>query len=436
MRAKLKSFARGIHPPENKELTAREPIKTAPPPRQVRLLLQQNLGCPNEPLVKAGDRVVEGQKIAASAKFISAPLHASISGQVTSVDKEAIVIAAAEGVSTEAHYVGQWSYEEFTPEQIRQAVRSAGIVGLGGAAFPTHVKLTPPAGKQIETVIINGCECEPYITCDHRLMVERAGDVIYGARAIAKAVGASKIIIAIENNKQDAIKELGARNTENGTQGGSVEVLQTKYPQGGEKMLIKSLTGKEVPSGGLPSDIGVVVQNVGTAVAIAEAVRLGKPLIERVVTVTGTGVKKPQNLKARLGTSFRELIEQCGGLTADAVKVLMGGPMTGIAVPELDLPLLKGNNCLLVMNKKEAVAYEEKDCIRCGRCIKSCPVGLTPNFLAEFAKLKNWDAAADYRVADCIECGCCAYVCPSRIYLVQYFKLAKKELLLKQAVCK
>lgn len=422
----MRSFARGIHPPENKQLTDQAPIKTAAVPRQVRLLLQQNLGCPNEPLVKVGDRVVEGQKIADSAKFISVPLHASISGQVVALDSDAIVIAADEVVPVEARPVGQRPPDEFTPEQIRQAVREAGVVGLGGAAFPTHVKLTPPAGRQIETVIINGCECEPYITCDHRLMIERARDVIYGARVTARAVGASKIIIGIENNKRDAIEELKAQDV-------MVVALKTKYPQGGEKMLIKTLVGREVPSGGLPSDVSVVVLNVGTAVAVAEAVRLGRPLIERVVTVTGTGIKRPQNLLARLGTSYQELIEQCGGLTDDAVKVLMGGPLTGIAVASLDLPLLKGNNCLLVMNKKEAIAYEEKDCIRCGRCIKSCPVGLTPNFLMEFAKLKDWNAAADYRIADCIECGCCAYVCPSRIYLVQYFKLIKRELLVKKA---
>lgn len=431
----MPNFHGGVHPPEQKDATEKQPLKTAALPARVVLPLQQNLGCPNDPLVKVGDEVKEGQKIADAQKFIAAPLHAPISGKVTKIEKldnacgfdiASIVI---EGGGAATAYAGQWSVEELTPEQIRKSVREAGIVGLGGAAFPTHVKLTPPAGKQIEVVIINGCECEPYLTADHRLMLERTADLLYGARAIAKAVGAGRIIMAIERNKPDAIKQLSGQGIE-------VAALKTKYPQGGEKMLIKTLLGREVPSGGLPSDVGVVVQNVGTAVAIAEAVKYGKPLIERVVTVTGSAVKQPQNLVVRIGTTFKEVIDQCGGLTEDAAKVIMGGPMTGIAVASLDVPVVKATSGILALNKRDAQHYEEGDCIRCGRCLKVCPTGLMPNFLGEYARLKNWDKMAEYHVADCIECGCCSYVCPSRIYLVQYFKVAKRELQTRKAVCK
>jgi electron transport complex protein RnfC len=431
----VSGFRGGIHPPETKGTTEKSAIKTAARPTKVILPLQQNLGCPNDPLVKVGDEVKEGQKIADAQKFISAPLHAPISGKVIRIEKHdnpcgfdaaSIVI---EGSGGETAYAGQWTVEELTPEQIRKSAREAGIVGLGGAAFPTHVKLTPPAGKKIDTVIINGCECEPYITADHRLMLERPADLIYGAKAIAKAVGAGRIIIAIEKNKPDAIEKLSGQGVE-------VAALKTRYPQGGEKMLIKVLTGKEVPSGGLPSDIGVVVQNVGTAVAIAEAVKFGKPLIERVVTVTGSAVKQPQNLLVRIGTTFKEVLDQCGGLTEDAAKVIMGGPLTGIAVATLDLPVVKATSCILALNKKDVKNYEEGDCIRCGRCLKVCPTGLMPNFLGEYARLQNWDKMAEYHIADCIECGCCSYVCPSRIYLVQYFKVAKRELQTRKAVCK
>lgn len=438
----MKSFARGIHIPEHKEATEKLQTTELPAPKRVVLPLQQNLGCPNAPLVKVGDQVYAGQKVGDAQKFVSAPIHAPIAGKVTQIermynacgfDAPSIVIEATENPIKGPGEECQRLLEDLTPEQIRKIVRETGIVGLGGAAFPTHVKLTPPKEKPIDTIIINGCECEPFITIDHRLMLEKTDDLIFGTQAVAKAVGAKNIIFGIENNKPDAIKKI-----QNSIRDSHMAVIpvKTKYPQGGEKMLIKAILGRAVPSKGLPMDVGVVVQNIGTAIAISQAVKFDIPLVKRGLTVTGSGIKNPQNIIAHIGTTFQEVIDHCGGLTDDTVKVIMGGPMTGIAVSSLDTPVVKATSCILALNKKDARNYEEKNCIRCGKCIKACPVGLTPNFLGDFAKMKDWERMQEYNVADCIECGCCSYVCPSKIYLVQYFKVAKRELQTRKAVCK
>ncbi|OGC24628.1 electron transporter RnfC, partial [candidate division WOR-1 bacterium RIFOXYB2_FULL_37_13] len=368
----MKNFSRGIRVKHNKKKTEEKNLQEAVIPSHVIIPLQQSLGCSCDPIVKIGDEVKEGQKIGNSSKFVFAPVHASISGKVTKIewqpnvcgfDAASITIESNQlpVTSNQLPVISEKSLEKLTPEEIRQMVKEAGIVGLGGATFPTHVKLSPPKDKKIDTVIVNGCECEPFITIDHRLMLERTEDMIFGAQAVAKAVGASKIIIGVEKNKLNAIEKLKTvighwktcpellEGLDIGNWTLEISVLDTKYPQGGEKMLIKAILGREVPSGGLPMDVGVIVNNVGTCVAIAEAIKLGKPLISRAVTVTGSGIREPKNLYVRIGTTFKEVIDQCGGLTEDAAKVIMGGPMTGLPVSSLDVPVVKGTSCILVL---------------------------------------------------------------------------------------
>jgi electron transport complex protein RnfC len=452
----MKSFARGIFLDEKKEATEKKPIAVAAIPQRVTIPLQQNQGCALEPIVKIGDIVSFGQKIADASRQLAVPLHASISGIVKKIEKlpnpcgfdvGSMVIEGDEKVVSSKLKVESRNLGQLMPTDIINIVREAGIVGLSGSTFPTHVKLSPPSDKKIDTVIINGCECEPYATGDHRLMLEKADELIFGAQAIAKAVGASRIIIGVEDNKQDAITAIKSEilNSASTVLGTSkletnpkleIQILKTKYPQGGEKMLIKVLLGREVPSRGLPLDVGAVVNNVGTVVACAEAIKYGKPLIERVVTVAGSGVREPKNLLVRLGTTFQAVFDECGGLSDDVVRVIMGGPMTGIAVGTLDLPVVKATNCLLALTRKDVGANTEGSCIRCGRCIKACPMKLTPNFLSDYAKLGDWERMEEYNLADCIECGCCSYVCPSKIFLVQYFKVGKRQLQIRKAVCR
>jgi electron transport complex protein RnfC len=435
----MKTFAQGIHPEYHKEGTQAKAIKELNPPRKVIIPLHQHTGASCEPLVKAGDEVFEGQKIGDTSKFISAPVHASISGKVTGIDKMShpcgvnvlsVVIESQtiQGPKSEATDFGHRTLDNLTPEDIRKIVREAGIVGLGGAAFPTHVKLVPPPGKSIDTILINGCECEPYLTADHRIMLEHTEDVIYGAKAIARACAAKRIVIGIEDNKPAAIERLKSvirRQKDYPTQ----EVtLKTKYPQGGEKMLVKAILNREVPSGGLPLDVGVVVSNVGTAVAVAQAVRHGTPLIKRVVTVAGSGVKNPQNILVRIGTTFAEVIEQCGGLAEDAAKVVMGGPMMGVSQSTLEVPVVKATSGILVLKRWEADAARVYPCVKCGRCVDHCPMFLVPSRLAAFSENGKYSEFEEWGGQDCIECGSCAYVCPARIPIVHWIKLAKLKL--------
>jgi len=433
----MKTFAQGIHPEYRKQKTENRAIVEAALPKKVIIPLHQHTGASCDPLVKAGDEVYEGQKIGDTPKFISAPVHASISGKVTKVDKmphpcgaeiNSVVVEADQKAESRKQSAVSRELKDLSPEEIRKIVREAGIVGLGGAAFPTHVKITPPEGKMIDTVLVNGCECEPYITADHRIMLEKPQDVIYGSVAIAKAVGAENIIIGVEDNKPDAIERL--RSVSRLQQAGKIEVvkLKTKYPQGGEKMLIKALLGKEVPSKGLPLDIGVVVSNVGTAVAIAEAIKSGSPLIKRVITVTGSGIRNPQNLLVRIGTPFQDIISQCGGLTEDAYKIIMGGPMMGVAQFSLEVPIVKATTCILVLSRKEVVEEKVYPCVKCARCVDHCPMYLVPSRLSAFAENGKYGDFEDWGGQDCIECGSCAYVCPAKIPIVHWIKLAKYKL--------
>ncbi len=429
----MKTFSQGIHPEYNKEKTRNKAIEELPAPKAVIIPLHQHTGATCEPLVKVGDEVVEGQKIGDTKKFISAPVHASISGKVKKIDKMlhpcgmeilSIVIEAGDGLDSRQQTADSRALEGLEKEEIRRIVREAGIVGLGGAAFPTSVKLTPPENKPIDTILINGCECEPYITADHRIMLEQAKEVVAGAEAIAKATNARSIVIGVEDNKLDAVEALS--QAANGAV--KIVVLETKYPQGGEKMMVKAILNREVPTKGLPLDVGVVVCNVGTAVAVHRAVTAGQALTKRVVTVAGSGVKEPKNLLVRIGTPFKVLLEYCGGLTADAAKVIAGGPMMGAAQVSVDVPVVKATSCLLVMNKKEAEQGKLYPCVKCAGCVEYCPMSLVPSRLAAFAEHGRYGEFEEWGGQDCIECGCCTYVCPSNIPIVHWIKLAKLKL--------
>ncbi len=442
----MKTFRQGIYLKENKGFSEGERIRRISPPGKVVLPLAQHIGAPCEPLVEKGEMVKKGDKIADSSSFVSSPIHASISGKVISIERmlhpagsrvTAIVIKREDEHEHEERQIRYEDNEEpylssLKAEDIRAGIREAGIVGLGGAAFPTHVKLSPPKDKPIDTIILNGCECEPYLTSDHRTMLERTEDCIYGLKVIIKAAGAESGYVAIERNKPQAIALFRDKlKYENNIK---VVALKTKYPQGGEKMLIKAVLNREVPwvtsdggalRPGLPMDVGVIVNNVGTAVAIAEAIKWGRPLLERVVTVTGSAVKKPSNLLVCLGTPFSHIMDECGGFKEDVGKIIMGGPMMGINQYTLDIPVIKGTSGILVLTKREAAFREEKVCIKCARCIDHCPMSLLPTSLVRLVKGGRWDSLEEQNINECIECGCCAYVCPSKIPLVHFIKLGK-----------
>jgi electron transport complex protein RnfC len=429
------TFKRGIHPQDSKELTAGNPTKKAHLPKRVVIPLSQHIGAPAKAEVSIGDEVKKYQLIGSPPGFVSAPVHSSVSGKVVAISEflqpsgrmvQSIVIESDEkdeGIELQEHP----DFMETTPGDIKTLISNAGIVGLGGAAFPTNVKLSPPKEKPIDVIILNGAECEPYLTADHRLMVEQPKDVVNGLKLIMKSVGVTKGYIGIEKNKPDAIKAM-KKASENEP---DIEVrpLTVKYPQGAEKMLIKAIADREVPGkGGLPMDVGAIVQNVGTALAIYEAVRYGKPLIERIVTVTGKGVSEPKNLVVRIGTLISELIEDCGGLAEGAVKVISGGPMMGFAQWDLDVPVIKGTSGILVMSEDEFISTDEYSaCIRCGRCIDICPMGLNPSMISIFSEKGYFEETKDYNLFDCFECGSCAFVCPSKRPMVQFIRLAKSQ---------
>lgn len=431
---KFFTFRGGVHPPPHKEMTEGRPIKTADLPALVRIPLAQSAGTPPRPVVKEGQRVRTGDLIAESEGRVSVPLHASISGTVKSIGTAPVPYGGTDTViEIEGDGKDERGWADGAPDpfaltggRIVERIRLAGIVGLGGAEFPAHVKLCPPPDKKIESLIVNGAECEPYLTADHRLMVERAGDVVAGTRLLMKAAGVARAYIGIESNKGDAFDAIASAAT--GVDGVSPVMLKVKYPQGAEKQLIAAILRREVPPGALPADVGTVVQNVGTAAAVWEAVSGGKPLFERVITVSGRGVRSPGNWLARIGTPFADLVAQSGGLAPDAAMVIMGGPMMGIAQWTLDVPVVKGTSGIIVLAEGEAAAEAPRPCIRCGRCLAACPMGLSPALIRQAVERGNWELAGELGVGDCMECGACAFVCATGRDQVQGFRRAKREL--------
>ncbi len=430
----LHHFPGGIHPNDEKGLTAHLPVENAPVPERVFLPLSQHIGAPAEPVVKIGDTVKVGDKIAEARGFVSANIHASVTGVVRAIRDYPNVfgrLAPAFEIETtdDAPFHPKKNREDalsLPPQTLIPFIREAGIVGMGGATFPTHVKLSPPEDKPIDTLIINGVECEPYLTADHRLMLEHPSEILEGIVFLHHILGARFTYLAIEANKPDAIKvmEETARDTKI-----NIVSVPKRYPQGAEKQLIKTLTNREVPTGGLPMDVGAVVQNVGTTFAIREAIRWGKPLIERILTVTGRGIKTPKNLRVRLGTPLSEILNLCGGWKTTPGKLIMGGPMMGINQFDTRVPVTKGTSGILLLPRDEVGEYHPHTCIRCGRCVTVCPMGLLPNFLGSFAEFDRFDDAARYHLLDCIECGSCTYICPAKRPLVQMIRYAKGEVL-------
>jgi len=435
------TFKGGIHPPEHKDLTANSPLQQAfPSTKTVSIPITQG-GAPNEPLVAVGDTVARGQKIAASESYMSVPVHASVSGVVKKIenrltagnfDSPCIVIAASDEDKTD--FMPPLDPFSCSKEDALKRVREAGIVGMGGAAFPTHVKLNPPAGKVIDCVLINAAECEPYLTVDFRTMIEDAGKLIDGTAIIMHITQAQTGIIVLERNKISAVRPLEEAIEKAGYgEKIAVSVCNTKYPQGSEKNIVKAAGGREIPSGGLPCDIGCVIQNVGTAKAISEAFREGKPLIERTVTLSGGACVNPKNLIVPVGTLAGDLIPEQIELKPGVKKITVGGPMMGFSMQSADFPIQKNTNGVLFLTDKETNLYEETPCINCGRCVQVCSCRLVPVMMAKALKAADLQEAKRYGLADCIECGTCAWICPARVRLVQRFRAGKQLLRAQKA---
>jgi len=444
---KKKRAFKGLSLPENK-ITAKKPIEVLPVPDKVVIPLQQNIGAPCEFIVERGDMVKTGQKIADSQNYVSAPIHSSISGKVTRIIKvvNPVTSNVMDSVIIESDGLDNWielkklfdikKSDDFSGlkkiidsidgKEIIKKIKEAGIVGLGGATFPTHVKLNPPKDKKIDTLILNGCECEPFITSDHRVMLEYGKEVLMGLYILNKVLSPQNIYVAIEKNKEDAIIYLGKLAEEMGLDSiFKIIALESRYPMGAEKTLIRTITGRIVPMGGLPMDVRVIMNNVATSKSVYEAVIEGKPMIDRVITVTGA-IENPKNLLVRLGITIDKLVESCGKTESGVNYLIIGGPMMGISIVNTDFPVTKGMNCLLL--RKSRIPFEQ-NCINCGRCVNICPMKLMPLAYVRYVKKSQFEACREYYIENCIECGCCSYVCPANIPIVGYIKTGKNQLL-------
>lgn len=436
------TFKNGVHPPDRKEFAAEAAIEVLPTPKEVVLPVQQHVGAPCENLTKNRQEVTCGEIVGKAEAFVSAPIHATVNGK-TAMPKSVTlpngrhmlgIVIKAEGEQLEGDalyqdvFGGDWpttGLEQYKPDQIVDAVKNAGIVGQGGAAFPTFIKMLRNDEKPIDTLLLNGCECEPYLTADYRMMVEAPAPIITGALLAARACGAKNVVIAVEDNKPLAIETL--KKAAAGTDVKIAE-LHTKYPQGGEKQTVKAALDRDIPTGGLPLDVGVVVINVGTAAAVARAVTRGKALTHRVITVSGAGINTPKNILAPVGVTYQELIDFAGGLKPNAARIVAGGPMMGFAFGNLDAPVTKGTSGITILTEEDVAKSDETNCVRCGRCVDVCPMDLVPTRLALASRGEQWDLAKKYYIMSCMECGCCAFVCPASIPLVQLIRKGKAQL--------
>ncbi len=426
----------GVHPPESKELTEQLPIQVMPLPAELHLILGQHIGAPCTPTVAKKTVVGEGDLVADVSKGLGVPLHAPVAGSIKAIATAAHPIRVTTPSITLAvdrdAQPRQWTadpWQQLSAQELLQKVHDAGIVGIGGAGFPTHVKLKPPADTPIDTLLLNGAECEPYITADHRSMVEKAEEIVEGAKILLKILGIKTCVVGIENNKPDAIAAMTAAVRAAGGDDGDISVatLQVKYPQGSEKQLIQAITGRKVPAMALPSAVGVVVHNVSTTRAVYEAVTLGKPLIEKVVTISGRGIARPANLLVKIGTKVGDIVEYCGGISDEVAKVVLGGPMMGFAVSTLDIPVTKTTSAVLFLTKEEIDTTPLSPCIRCGWCLDACPMGLEPKEIGLYVEANRAENTEQFGVFECFECGSCSYVCPAKRPLVQFVRLAKMK---------
>lgn len=430
----LKSFRGGVHPNDHKSYTCNKSIEIAPLPSKVVIPTRQHIGAPCSPIVEKGDLVKKGQVIAKNDAFVSSNVHASISGKVVDVaeyphagfGKCLAIVIENDGLDEWVEGIPvQRDWQNLNADELRGIIREAGIVGMGGATFPVHVKLAPPKDKKIDTFILNAAECEPYLTADHRAMLEYSDRIVTGVKIVMQLLGVNIGYVGIEDNKPDAISAMTKAFSGTGVK---VVGLPTKYPQGAEKMLIKVLAGREVPSGALPMEVGVVVQNVGTVIAINDAVVNGIPLIQRVTTVSGGAVKEPKNLLVRVGTTFEDAIEYCGGIAKTPEKVISGGPMMGFAQSNINVPIIKGSSGILVLSKEDVNSGKENACIRCGRCVDACPMSLNPSMLSILGERNLYqEAKEDFNLLDCVECGSCVYGCPAKRNIVQYVRYCKAQ---------